>query len=255
MDTAMIFAILGMEETKDEEQIRQAYRVQLAQNNPEDDPEGFLRLREAYEQAIAYIKESDEETAEEEEDTPIGRWFKRVKDVYFCLPKRLEEQAWQELLRDEICVDLEYAEEVKWKLFRFFIDHYRLSSQVYRILDEFFDIQEGEKELKEHLPTAFVDYMIRKIQDTQGEDDFPYQWIQGADTADYDKFQDRLCELEELLSEKKEKEAEQVVTVIEQLGITHPYYQLAKARLAVLKKEWNNESKEADLNADICYGL
>lgn len=235
MDTAMIFAILGIEETKDEEQIRQAYRMQLAQNNPEDDPEGFRRLREAYEQAMVYARESNEEIAGEEEDTPIGRWLKRAEDIYFCLPKRLDAQVWQELLRDEICVDLEYAEEAKWRLFRFFTDHYRLNSQIYRILDEFFEIQEGEKELKEHLPIAFVDYMIRKIQDTEGDDDFPYQWIEGADTADYDEFQDRLYELEELLSEGKEKEADQVVTVMEQLGITHPYYRLAKARLAALK--------------------
>lgn len=244
MDIAMIFAILGIAETKEEEQIRQAYRMKLTENNPEDDPEGFQRLREAYEQAITYARES-EEVEEEEDNTPIGQWMKRVQEVYFCLPKRLEVSSWQELCRDEICMDLEYAEEVKWRLFRFFAEHYRLNSQIYRILDEFFGIQEGEKEFKEHLPTAFVDYMLRKIQDTEGEDDFPYQWIQGADTADYDGFQERLYELEELLVEEKIKEAEQVVTVMEQFAIEHPYYQVAKARLSVMKGE-----KEAALIAE-----
>lgn len=243
MDIAMIFAILGITETKEEEQIRQAYRIKLTENNPEDDPEGFRRLREAYEQAIAYARETEEE-GEEEEDTPIGNWLKQAKEIYFCLPKRLDTSIWKELLRDEICVDLEYAEEAKWRLFRFFADHYRLNSPVYRVLDEAFGILENEKEWKEHLPTAFVDYMIRKIQDTEGEEDFPYQWIKGADTADYDSFQERLYELEELLSQQKIKEAEQVVTVMEQLEIEHPYYQLAKARLSVMKGE-----KEAALIA------
>ena len=234
MDTAMIFAVLGIKETKDEDQIRQAYHRKLTENNPEDDPEGFRRLREAYEQATAYAKE--EEKAEEEEDlTPIGRWIKKVQEIYFCLSKRLDVSVWQELLRDEICVDLEYAEEAKWRMFRFFADHYRLNSLVYRVLDEFFGIVEGEKEFKEHLPIAFVDYMIYKIQDTQGSSDFPYQWIEGSDTADYDTFQDQLQELEGLLSEEKEKEARQVVTAMEQLGITHPFYQAAKARLALLE--------------------
>ena len=171
MDITMIFAILGITETKEEEQIRQAYRLKLLENNPEDNPEGFQRLREAYEQALAYARKPEEEVEKEEDDTPLGNWMKRVQEVYFCLPKRLDTSVWQELCRDEICMDLEYAEEVKWRLFRFFTEHYRLNSQVYRVLDQVFGIQEGEKEFKEHLPTAFVDYMIRKIQDVEGEDD------------------------------------------------------------------------------------
>lgn len=241
----MIFAILGITETKEEEQIRQAYRLKLLENNPEDNPEGFQRLREAYEQALAYARKPEEEVEKEEDDTPLGNWMKRVQEVYFCLPKRLDTSVWQELCRDEICMDLEYAEEVKWRLFRFFTEHYRLNSQVYRVLDQVFGIQEGEKEFKEHLPTAFVDYMIRKIQDVEGEDDFPYQWIQGADTADYDSFQERLYELEELIGEEKITEAEQVVTVMEQFAIDHPYYQVSKARLSVIKGE-----KEAAIIAE-----
>ncbi|MCX4269729.1 MAG: tetratricopeptide repeat protein [Lachnospiraceae bacterium] len=247
MDTAMIFAILGIAETKEEEQIRQAYRTKLTENNPEDDPEGFRRLRDAYEQALAYARETEaeEETEEEEDTTPVGQWMGKVKEVYFSLSKRLDTENWKRLFRDEICMDLEYAEEVKWRFFRFLAEHYHLNSENYRVLDEFFGIQEGEAEFKEHLPIAFVDYMLRKIQDIERADDFPYQWIQGADTADYDGFQERLYELEELLSEEKEKEAEQVVTVMEQFAIEHPYYQLARARLSAMKGE-----KEAALLAE-----
>lgn len=51
MEKQMMFHILGIEETKDEQVIRDAYRALLRSVNPEDDPEGFKRLREAYEGA------------------------------------------------------------------------------------------------------------------------------------------------------------------------------------------------------------
>jgi len=41
-----IFAVLGIAETKDEAQIRAAYRDKLITVNPEDNPEGFKLLRE-----------------------------------------------------------------------------------------------------------------------------------------------------------------------------------------------------------------
>ena len=47
MDEKQIWLVLETEPTKEEEQIKQAYRKKLARTNPEDDPEGFKRLREA----------------------------------------------------------------------------------------------------------------------------------------------------------------------------------------------------------------
>ena len=242
----MIFAILGIEETKEEEQIRQAYRIKLLENNPEDHPEGFQRLREAYEQALSYAKMPEEDKIVKEDLTPVGRWMEQVKEVYYNLPKRLSKDAWKALFRDEICMDLDYGEEAKWKLFEFLAEHYRLPSVIYRLLDEFFEIQKGEKEFKEHFSTAFVDYILRRIRDVKGEEDFPYQWIEGADTADYDQFYNRLYELEEWIDEEKIEEAKQTVEVMEQLKIDHPYYRAAKARLAILqgRKDVGEVAKE-----------
>ncbi|MDD1779968.1 J domain-containing protein [Enterovibrio sp. ZSDZ35] len=60
-----IWETLGIEETHDETAIKKAYRKQLRIHHPEDDPEGFQRVRRAYEEALASISsqsESDPDT-------------------------------------------------------------------------------------------------------------------------------------------------------------------------------------------------
>ena len=46
------FNTLGIEATKEEKEIKKAYREKLHTVNPEDDPNGFKILREAYEEAL-----------------------------------------------------------------------------------------------------------------------------------------------------------------------------------------------------------
>ena len=55
MEKEMSFHILGIEETKDERAVKMAYMRLLKETNPEDDPEGFKRLRTAYETAAAKL--------------------------------------------------------------------------------------------------------------------------------------------------------------------------------------------------------
>jgi curved DNA-binding protein CbpA len=43
------FAVLGLEETADDEAVRAAYLEAVRKSPPDRDPEGFRRIREAYE--------------------------------------------------------------------------------------------------------------------------------------------------------------------------------------------------------------
>lgn len=56
MSARDIWSILEIPETEDEAAIRRAYAVQLRQTNPEDDAEGFKRLRHAYDAALQHAR-------------------------------------------------------------------------------------------------------------------------------------------------------------------------------------------------------
>ena len=65
MDKERVFKILGIEETNDKDLIGAAYRQKLITVNPEDDAEGFMQLREAYETAINLADRPDDEDESE----------------------------------------------------------------------------------------------------------------------------------------------------------------------------------------------
>ena len=56
MEKELVFHILEVKEVKDERAVKAAYMKKLRATNPEDDPEGFRKLREAYEQALLIKK-------------------------------------------------------------------------------------------------------------------------------------------------------------------------------------------------------
>lgn len=86
----MIWKILGIEQTKDEEIIKTAYRNKLRDVNPEDDEEGFKELRRAYEEALEYANTEEDGLYNAQEETRIENarkneidlWIDRVDSIY-----------------------------------------------------------------------------------------------------------------------------------------------------------------------------
>ncbi|GAB6260284.1 J domain-containing protein [Photobacterium sp. R1] len=66
-----VWDILEIEETNDAQAIKKAYRVKLRQHHPEDDPEGFQRVREAYEKALVSLNQARENVQETVPETVL----------------------------------------------------------------------------------------------------------------------------------------------------------------------------------------
>ena len=77
MNEKLIWDILGIEKTDDVEAIREAYRLKLVSTNPEDDQEGFMALKEAYDEAIRIA-----EAGSEEEEEELSEVMSRINDIY-----------------------------------------------------------------------------------------------------------------------------------------------------------------------------
>ena len=204
MDVQKIFEILEIPETKDESAIKAAYRDKLVSVNPEDNPEGFKRLREAYEAGLKYAAQSEEDSAGIRNDDPVSLYLERLDDIYRSLSRRLDLTEWDRLLKDELLDDLDLCEDAKWKLFRYLADHYELPVAVWRELDRVFHIEKEQQKFKEHLPVNFVDFIIWSCSEEAELYQFPYEQLTGNDNADYDEFIHQLQNLTRLSGQEKE---------------------------------------------------
>ncbi|MGG4555413.1 tetratricopeptide repeat protein [Paenibacillus humicus] len=99
-----IWEILGVEQTYDTSVIRRAYAKQLKIHHPEDDPQGYQRLREAYDRAmklakqhqqeqILYEEDEDEDEERAEEEVEQGAGFSSLERPIFSeIPHNAEDE-------------------------------------------------------------------------------------------------------------------------------------------------------------------
>lgn len=237
MDVQKIFEILEIPVTKEERQIHQAYRRLLVNVNPEDDQEGFIRLREAYENALAYANAPEE--AEEGirttgwlQNSPVGAYMGRVMEVYQSLPRRIDRGEWEALIQDPVLDSLDDGEGAKWALFAYLAEHYRLPGEIWRTLDRGFFIEENQEEFREHLPEAFVDYVLNRIHMDGGFNLF-YDQFRGAPDADYDGYMEILLRFlndRDLDTPEGQEEVRRTLDKLDSFRIRHPWCEMERAR-------------------------
>ncbi len=183
MERQMIFHVLGIQETKDEDRIREAYRGLLKNTNPEDDPEGFKRLREAYERALQYARQPDEDESEKKEKTQIDLWVERADKIYRDIRIRNDIQKWQEVLSDPICDDLDTSLEAREAFLVYLMDHIYLPHPVWKLVDKQFQIVDDKENILQKFPRDFLDYAVYYIEHDSFID---YDLFQVTDEEDMD---------------------------------------------------------------------
>ena len=163
MDKTLVFQILGIPETKEEDIIRQRYLTLLKDTNPEDDPEGFKRLRAAYEEAVRLSK-VQEAGEEEEPQGEAALWMKGVEKIYKDIFLRRDTGAWEEVFADPVCESFDTFLEARGLLLTYISYHPFLPQEVWKLLDQVFHVMDDYEALKEDFHVNFLHHIEYHLQ-------------------------------------------------------------------------------------------
>lgn len=239
MDKKLAFQILGLSETKEEEQIRQSYLTLLKGTNPEDDPEGFKRLREAYEEALRFAGQQDEEE-EEEPQGEVGLWMKRVREIYRDILLRREAENWKALFDDPVCAGLDTFLEARGQLLGFLSGHSFLPQTVWVLLDQAFHVLEDFDALKEEFHVNFLRHIEYHVNTGDFLDYNLFETLDGCVPENDEEADEYIKEYFDIKNRLENDETEGVAQSLSDMkrhGVYHPYEDVERLRLSIRLKE------------------
>lgn len=235
-----IWRILEIEETTDKKEIQNAYRAKLLKTHPEDDPEGFMELRAAFEEAMKLADKPDNSGDEDISDAaggsgvqwgndPVGRWMQKVDEVYTHFSKRKDPQVWRTLLEDEAAVNLDTKVQARSELLKYFMEHYFLPQEVMVLLDQHFGFMENMDELLEEFPRNYLDVII--VQGLEREEYPPYRYLNGDESCDFDEYLRTGIKLSQYISAGDTEKGLRAVEDMRTMGIDNPFLDIDYAKV------------------------
>lgn len=238
---------LGIQPTTDTAEIKKAYRSKLTHTNPEDKPEEFMALRQAYEDALQYARNpqpaQDElgsgADADEAEipllpaDHPAYDWTCRLRNLYYDFPRRKNVQCWDELLSDPICTRIDTAAEVEDALLRFLMDHWFVPDSVICFLSKIFDFQANYDALVRRYPKEFVDSVLITPLQPSAITTLDYELIEGPAGADFDEYINMFYSLLSHIRKHDLSTSWECIDALEASGIHYHLLPLEKTKLYI----------------------
>ncbi len=234
-----IWSVLGIEETKDKELLKTAYRERLKSVNPEDDQQGFMRLREAYEEALK-LADYDELEDSLNQGQNVGEFpfpvKDELKDIYFELDdlykdyqRRIDEENWIEIFNRDEFISLDSSSDAFEMLIRFLMINFLLPHNIWKVIVDNFDIKKRKNELIEKFPKDFLDFII---DNSENIDIFNYYLFDyDIENERVDEFIKKFLTMNTAIRRNELDEAKRFMEELEDMDIYHPYLELAKLRI------------------------
>lgn len=253
----MIWKILEIEETKDEDVIKAAYREKLRSVNPEDDQEGFMELRRAYEEAMQYaiqdesLQNVDDNTSQfSGKKNEVDLWIDKVDIVYRDVKTRIDESRWNALLKDSVCDDLDTELEAGEKLLAYFMSHSYMPQNIWQLVNKRFQYIDNMEQLKEKFPENYLEYVRWQINRPGFID---YVLFDGETDKDVDAYINKLYEAKAASEERDLTKCRQLVKELKRFDVTHPFTETEEARCLVLEAELLKEEDALNPKIQDCF--
>lgn len=234
MDEALFWKILNINPTKNETEIKERYHELLRDVNPEDDPEGFKRLRQAYEGALELAKAKEEtETGEKKPKDEIDLWLERIQEIYWYNDTRNDPEVWREAFQDPVCIALDTALEARDRFLVFLMSHNYLGQTIWQIIDKEFNIIADQQELLENFPKDFLDFLCYQIKNPNF---FAYEYLEitGLDESEIqlDSYIGAYMRIKgQINREEYEGDIWQQLDDLKAYEVYHPYEDVERVRL------------------------
>lgn len=222
-----VWTVLGINQTKDKDEIKKAYRRLLSKTNPEDNPEGFMELRAAYEEGIRLADEGevlDDNTAE---DGITGK----LKALYNDFSRRIDKEEWLKLFDEDEFVALDTSEEAFVTMMKFLMDNFYLPKEIWKTICDTFDIASRRKELKSIFPDDFIEYAINN---SIYEDVIDYKLFEG-DESQYDRYIEIFYKLDIAVRKRDVDQQQDMLAKLNELDVYHPYIEVMQIRNEIQK--------------------
>ena len=161
MSNSDIWKILDIDPTGDENDIKDAYRRQVVKVNPEDDPEGFKKLREAYDAALQEAMNPQESSEEEsdEEKSEAELHIAKARDIYMDINSRIDEELWKEWLSAPVVTELDTTDEVRELFLAFSMYHFEYPNNIWKLFNNVFNFVEEKQSLAEVFPIDYLNFL------------------------------------------------------------------------------------------------
>lgn len=237
MEKELIFHILNIAETKDEDEIAMAYRSLLKNTNPEDDPEGFKRLRQAYEEALDYARHGDDGEEDTAPKNDVDLWIDRIDEVYKNLDTRKILERWKELFSDSICEGLDTSIEAREKMIVYLMSHYYLPHNIWKLIDDTFGITDDIPALSQQFPADFLNYVKFHVDNDTFIPYELFQYINSEEDGNADAYIGKYLDVKGKIDNGELDGCLKELDDLRAYGIYHPFEDAERIRALIRNKE------------------
>jgi tetratricopeptide (TPR) repeat protein len=262
--------ILEIDPTDNATIIKKAYAKKLKLHHPEDDPEGYQRLREAYDAALKYIKNNKDKppiiSKKEKKEIPeiilkqdnienikytppirileeltekapsfeeaVEEFINNAQILYDDFFSRINIEKWRTLLNSEVMWYMGDKKLLSDEMIGFLIENHYLPQDVWKLFEDNFHWKDQKEYLYSEYPKKFIDYIFKQINDKNG---LRYCYFKEALDLDYETFLEYREKALDALCDNYFDYAEEYINIASKIYAEDPDLLILRARCYVKK--------------------